>query len=568
MGFNSIDIEMVKESTDIISVIGSYVDLKKSGSSWKGLCPFHREKTPSFHVSPVRNTWKCFGCGKGGDVISFLMELKNLEFLEIVEELAEECGIDIKKTSKASSSSSSSSKGLFEVMTAAQDFYRNCFIDSRGKEAREYLKQRSIDDDILDIGIGYAPGGNSLLSHLKECNFSVSVMSEAGLVITDKERPYDRFRKRLTFPIRDRRGRVVSFGARGFGDALPKYLNGPETPIYKKGSFLYGYSSAQKGARETGMAILVEGYFDHARLLSIGLTGTVATSGTAFTLKQAKNFKGMSDKLFICYDGDSAGSKAAVKASEILLSVGVYPLIIRLPDGMDPDDYVRKWGKESFEKLIHSALDPITFCVTLLGGKVVDGPGKVRITNRLLEVAGSASDPLIEEELQKIVERITGFSRTALMKSADALKDTRKPVERRGNRSKSEIHASDRGILRAVTVGGLLDRELIRFLRNEDLTSKRAVEILVSFRHQVELGYTKVSFGELPETIAGDCVDIVGILPSISSNEINSLKVNIERKRRELPRRKELRRRLSDADPEEKAMTLEELADGGAIHER
>ncbi len=567
MAFNPIDVETIKDSTDIVLVIGRYVNLKRSGSSWKGLCPFHRDKTASFFVSPSRNTWKCFGCGEGGDVISFLMKIRNLGFLEVVEELAEENGIEIKR-SGTGTASAGTSRGLFEVVAEAQEFYKKCFHEPDGKQAREYLQQRAINDDVLEIGIGYAPGGNSLLAHLRNRNYSVSVMSEAGLVITDRGDPYDRFRKRLTFPIRDRRGRVVSFGARGFGDAVPKYLNGPETSIYKKGSFLYGYSTAQKGARESDMAILVEGYFDHARLISIGFTGTVATSGTALTEKQARNLKGMSDNIYICYDGDSAGSKAAVKAAEILLSQGAYPLIVRLPEGLDPDDFVRAKGKEAFEQLLSSAPDPVSFCISLLGGEIPDGPGRIQVARRLLEVVASSSDPLIEEDLQRKVEKFTGYSRTALAKSGEAIRDSRIPSVHRSRRSKGEIGSGDRGILRAITAGGLLDRELIRFLRDEDMKSERAVLILSAFRKQIDLGYSTLVFGELPEDIAGDCADIVGVLESVTSQEISSLKMDIERKRREIPRRRELRRGLSTADSEERAMTLEELADGGAIHER
>lgn len=567
MAFNPIDVEMVKDSTDMVFKIQQFVELKRSGSSWKGLCPFHREKTPSFFVFPARGTWKCFGCGEGGDIISFLMKHRNLTFLEVIEELAEENGITIEK-SGSGTVSAGTSKGLYEVVAEAQEFYRNCFREPAGKMAREYLRQREIDEDALEIGIGYAPGGNTLLVHLSNCNFSVSVMSEAGLVITGRGDPYDRFRKRLTFPIRDRRGRVVSFGARGFGDAEPKYLNGPETSIYRKGSFLYGYSTAQKGARESGMAILVEGYFDHARLISIGLAGTVATSGTALTEKQARNLKGMSDSVYICYDGDSAGTKAAVKAAEILLSQGGYPLIVKLPDGMDPDDFIREKGKNAFEHLLWSALDPVSYCISLLGGQLPDGPGRIKATSRLLEVVASSSDPLVEEDLQRKVERFTGYSRTALAKSREAIRDSRKPSAYRGRRSKGEIGSGDRGILRAITAGGLLDRELIAFLRDDDMTSDRAAAILSAFRKQMDQGYSTLVFGEIPEEIAGDCADIVGVLESVTSREINSLKADIERKRREMPRRRELRRGLSGADSEKKAITLEELADGGTIHER
>jgi DNA primase len=565
MSPKSIDVELVKNSTDLVSVVQQYVQLKRSGSSWKGLCPFHKEKTPSFYVSPVRGSWKCFGCGRGGDVISFLMEMRNLSFLEVLEELAEASGITFDR-SGMERASTGASRGLYGVIAEAQKYYRKCFDGPQGKQARNYLEEREFSGNIAGVEIGYAPGGNTLLEYLRTRGFSVSVMADAGLVITDRGEPYDRFRKRITFPIRDRRGRVVSFGARGFGDAVPKYLNGPETAVYRKGSFLYGYSNAQKGARESGNAILVEGYFDHARLVSSGFTQTVATSGTALTEKQARNLRGMADNIFVCYDGDSAGSKAAVRAAEVLLAQGAYPLLVKLPEGEDPDDFIRKKGSEAFNQLLSSACDPVTFCVSLAGGRVPEGPARIKFAQRLLEVAVASSNPLVEEELQRKVEKVTGYSRTALSRTANTIRDSKvfsMPV-----RNKDEMGSGDRSILKAVTAGGFLDRELIRFLRNDDFTSEISVKIITAFREQLEKGYSSVVYGELPGDILHECVDITGAIEFVTSGEIDKLRRDIERKRREIPRLRGLQKSLSSSDPETKAIALEELADGRVLHER
>jgi DNA primase len=567
VAFNPVDVNQVKDRTDIVSTIGRYVELKRSGTSLKGLCPFHREKTPSFFVFPASGTWKCFGCSAGGDVISFLMHYRNLNFLEVVEELADESGIPLKKTGE-SHVGFNTSAGLYEILEEAQRFFKKCFNEASGKHARDYLAERSVSEENLNMGIGFAPAGNALLAHLLKLGYSISVMNEAGLVITDRSEPCDRFRNRLTFPVKDRRGRVVSFGARAMGDAVPKYLNGPETSVYSKGSFLYGYSTAQEGARESGKVILVEGYFDHARLVSAGFPGTVATCGTALTEKQARNLTFMSDNICICYDGDKAGRKAAVRSAEILLSLGCYPRIVHLPLDMDPDDFVKKRGKEAFAQLLNSALDPISFCITLLGGSIPDGSGRIAATRRLLEVVASASNSLVEEDLQTKVEKFSGFSRTALAKTSDEIKKSRIPLYGAGRKSAGEISSGDRGILRAATTGGRLDGELIRFLRDDDMTSELAVKILQVFRKQLDQGYSSLVFGEMPEELAGECAGISGVLSSVSTVEIKKLMTDVEKKRREIPRRLELRKGLSGADAEQKAITLEELADGGSLHGR
>ena len=567
MNFSPIDIELIKSSPDIVSTIGQFVELKRAGSSWKALCPFHKEKSPSFVVTPTKGMWKCFGCGLGGDVVAFLMLVKNLTFPEVLEELAEQNGIEIHHKHD-SSFRKPVTTGLFEAVEEAQKFYKKCFGESTGASAKKYLSQRGIDDNQLQIGIGYAPAGNALFSHLQKLGYSTSILCEAGLVVKneDNSNPYDRFRNRLTFPIKDRRGRVVSFGARALGDGKPKYLNGPETAIYKKGTFLYGFSDAQKEARNSGTAVLVEGYFDHARLLSVGIKGVVATSGTAFTDKQARNFVSMADKLVICYDGDKAGSKAAVKAAEILLAQGSYPLIIRIPDGKDPDDYIAEFGVDAFKVLLNSPHDPISFCIQLLGGHIPEGPRRSQITKRLLQVISASTNPLIEEDLIKKVEKFTGYSRTALQKMETVIVEAVRPTIFRTQHNRNDIDNGDKAILKVATVAGRYDRNFIRFLKNDDMKSDTGLALLLAFRAQLEEGYSEIMFAAFDEVVRGVSLDIVGNISSITSDEILKVKKRIE-KNRVMARRKMLKNRLSEGTPEQKAMDLEELADGGILHE-
>ncbi|PIE53091.1 DNA primase [Candidatus Fermentibacteria bacterium] len=565
MGYDPIDIQRVKEASDIVFVVRQFVDLKRAGSSWKGLCPFHNEKTPSFTVSPSKGTWKCFGCDKGGDVFTFLMEQQNLTFPEVVRQLAEENGIDLKETG-SSGAGYERRKILFNIVQECQDFYLASIKKDAGFECRKYLESRKINDNELALGIGYAPGGNATLRHLSDKGYSVSTMCEAGVVLQrDGQEPYDRFRNRLTFPICDRRGRVVSFGARAMDDSQPKYLNGPETGIYSKGSILYGYSRAQKAARNSGRVILVEGYFDHARLAASAVEEAVAASGTAFTEKQARSLLGMADSVFICFDGDSAGSSAAVKVAKILLAQGGYPSIIRLPSGQDPDDYISAKGINAFSDLLKNAVDPITFCMGLVAPREQGGPSRVKVARRLLEVASCASDALIEEDLKEKVEKFTGFSRTSLSR---AIADKRQESERRNTpRVADRLSPADKSILRAATAGGFLHGELLEHLRAEDLDSEQGRDMFIQLADQLRRGYTSVILAELTGDTARLALDIVGELESVTSEDLVMLRKSIERERREIPRRRQLRQRLQEADEEEKAIILEDLRDLGGLHE-
>ncbi len=564
MAYNPVDVELLRDRVDILDTVRRYVDLKKSGSNWVGLCPFHREKSPSFNVNPSRNMWKCFGCHEGGDVFKFLMMIRNLTFPEVLEELAEENGITLKVTGDVSGAVKRRS-GIYTLLEAVQEFFSRSFAGAPGREARAYLENRDIDENLLRIGIGYAPGGNALLPHLRSLGYSVSSMEEAGVVSTGANGHYDRFRNRLTFPIHDRRGRIVSFGARALDDTNPKYLNGPETDVYRKGSFLYGYARAQKHARTQGRVILVEGYFDHARLLASGFEETVATSGTALTERQARNLTGMADTVLICYDGDAAGSKAAVKAAETILAQKGYPRLIKLPGGCDPDDFVRERGPNQFEKLLETPLDPISFCISLMKGRPLEGAARTRTARRMLQVASAASDPLTEEDLRRKVEEYTGYSRTALLKASE---DLRREDAPRRSKAMEELSPGDRAVLRAATAAGRLDRDLIRFLHSADMSSQLGVTILKELVRQLDMGYSTLVFGELEDSISGLCADIAGSLDSVTTNDIKRLKRTIEKNRREKPRRRELIGRLRGAEPGERAAILEELNDFGGFHDR
>ena len=486
--FSNRSIERVREATDIVAVIGRYISLKRSGSSMKGLCPFHKEKTPSFFVSPHRQMYHCFGCGAGGDVFSFLMNYLSYSFSEAVEELADEAGIELEKSGR----DHSRTDVFRDILKETHRFYLRQLRSDSGAPAAEYLKSRKISEGtVKKLGIGWAPEGNLLSTHLRGKGYSENHMIESGMVMKSRSGRgvYDRFRSRIVFPISDRRGRVISFGGRIFsstGSDAPKYLNGPDSPIFRKGDYLYGYRSAASAARDLDMVIVVEGYFDHARFCELGFDCVVATCGTALTPSQARQAGSLSSSLFLCYDGDSAGQRASVKASEVVLQQGIMPRLIDIPEGEDPDDYLADSEGEAVLELTAGAEDPIRYALNLLGGwsSVKGSSRRIKVVRRLTEIATSASEPIIRETLLKIVASETGYSMDTLRDEAGELKSQVRRKPRSATHSE-DLNRWDSRILAAVLLSedGLSD-PMIAFMRKEDLRTEAGRRILGEIQKQ------------------------------------------------------------------------------------
>ncbi|HOO47059.1 MAG TPA: DNA primase, partial [Deltaproteobacteria bacterium] len=341
------DVETIKAQIDIVSVISEYVALKQRGKSFIGLCPFHKEKTPSFNVDPQRQIYKCFGCGKGGDVINFVMEKKGLNFPEAVEELAARFHIPIKKTTGRKGTQN---KQFFETNRSAMEYYEQVLNSPKGERARAYLKSRGLSDEtIRTFRIGYAPDSWDMLSRMfREKGISLEVAFTCGLLI---KRPsggyYDRFRDRVMFPILDLSSEVIGFGGRAIGKADAKYINTPESPVFKKRRVLYNLCSAKAGIRDCG-ATVVEGYMDVVSLSNAGYPSAVATLGTAMGEEHVHLLRRFTDTIILVFDGDSAGKNAMLRAAEPFLNNDVNPKVVVLPAGKDPDDIARTdpdlWG--------------------------------------------------------------------------------------------------------------------------------------------------------------------------------------------------------------------------------
>lgn len=360
MGFIPQDkIDEIKSVADIVSVIGDYVELKRAGSNYVGLCPFHNEKTPSFSVSPSKGIFHCFGCGVGGDVISFIMQKEGLSYPEAIKFLADKLGILV-ETNEVNKEKYEHRKKLFEINNEAKLFYyKNLLINDIPKE---YIKKRNLNNNLINkFIIGYADGKNSLYRHLLQKGYQKDDIIEVGLINQDeKGNVYDKFRNRLMFPIIDIRGNVIGFGGRALADSRAKYMNSPQSLAYDKSKNVYGVSNL-KNSTKVGKIILVEGYMDVISLTNYGFDYAIASLGTSLTHDQAKLIKRYCKNIYICYDGDSAGQNATSRAIEIFKEQDISPNIIVIPDNMDPDDYIKQFGNKSFDRLIDNAVDSVIY---------------------------------------------------------------------------------------------------------------------------------------------------------------------------------------------------------------
>lgn len=348
-------IEEVRSASDLVDVISETVPLKRAGANYKGCCPFHHEKTPSFMVSNEKGIYKCFGCGESGDVIAFVMKTQNMSFVEAVEYLANRANISVPDRDEEQDPKQEEKKRLYALnREAAIYYYRNL---KRARDAYAYFRKRNLNiETIQKFGLGFS---SDQWQEVKEAmlkkGFTEEEMLRAGLLSkSDKGRTYDRFRGRMMFPIQDIRGRMIGFGGRVLGSGEPKYLNSPETLIFNKRFHLYALNLAKKDARRDGL-ILVEGYMDVIALHQAEITTAVASLGTALTKEQAHLIKRYTDQVYICYDSDSAGQKATARAIQVLLAAGLEPRIIRLGKYKDPDEWIQRDGVESFRQAIKTA---------------------------------------------------------------------------------------------------------------------------------------------------------------------------------------------------------------------
>lgn len=403
----------LRSAADIVQVIGEHTRLKKAGRSWKGLCPFHNERTPSFTVDREKGLYHCFGCGAGGDVIHFVRQMDRLDFPEAVEALASRFGVTVPRRAFRRPQDDRREK-IYEALSAAHRFYMG-ELARPGNKAAAYLAERGVTPEMSRrLGLGYAPDSWESISRALSPAFSESLLIEAGLLQPRQEGKsgsYDRFRDRLIFVVRDDRGRPSGFGGRALArDAEPKYLNSPETPVFQKKRLLYGLSEARDAIRKRDRAVLVEGYFDHLALVTAGIDEAVASMGTALTPEQAAKLKRLCPMAVVCYDGDPAGRAATRGALEHILAQGLAARVVRLPAGLDPHDVLREQGADRLSAMIEEAPDYLTWLLEDANPleRGLDSAQKSARISSVVELIGKIPDTILRHEECRRVARHSG----------------------------------------------------------------------------------------------------------------------------------------------------------------
>ena len=411
----------VKENNDIVAVISEYVNLKQRGRSFTGLCPFHSEKTPSFTVSREKQLFYCFGCGAGGDVLTFIMRIENLTFGPALRLLAERANIQLPEVqlSPTGKKQKEERERLYRLNAFAAAFYQKILWQTKtGTKAVAYLEARGITRAAAEkFGLGYAPPQwTALVGLFRKKGVALDEAEKAGLVCGGAEGFYDRFRDRLLFPITDPRGRIIGFGGRLLGDGQPKYLNSPETLIYQKNRSLYGLAEAREGIRRRGQVIVVEGYMDVIQAHQQGIDEVVASSGTALTPEQVRLLKRYSDKVFIAYDADAAGEAATIRGLDLLAAAGADVRVIRLPAGEDPDSLLKKEGAAGFRRYMAESVDLFTFKLAYIleNADLATPTGKARAVQRVFPLLTQVKNEIMREAYLKHTAAAVGVSETTI----------------------------------------------------------------------------------------------------------------------------------------------------------
>ena len=484
--------EKGKQQAEIIRVIGEYVRLKKTGQNFTGLCPFHQEKSPSFAVHPVRQIYHCFGCGVGGDVFKFVMEVDKCSFPEAIRTVAEKCGIPIPRPREHSPEERQENQqraGLVEMhREAAAFFVRQLHEAAEGKVAAAYLEDRGMDRAATTrFGLGFAPSsGDALLRQLKS-KYSEKLLEASGLLSRDQSgRFYDRFRRRIIFPISNEAGKIIAFGARAMGDEQPKYLNSPETPIYSKSKVLYHLDRAKEGLRQSDFAILVEGYMDAIAVARAGLTNVVASCGTSLAEPQIKLLGRFTRRVIVNYDPDTAGQAATERSLVLLLEKEFDVRVLALPGGADPDKFLKEHGADAYKKLLSQAPPYLDYLIgrarkmdrTTASGKVAAlnylMPYVQRLPDRLLRSEWAtriASELRVDEPvLREALRRAATERRSEVKPKVELLSPVVKPAERQLIRMLIEADEFRVRLAEEIIASGL----------HRGLESEKILELLVS----------------------------------------------------------------------------------------
>lgn len=420
-------LEEIKNRLDIIDVVSEYVQLKRSGQNFKALCPFHFEKTPSFMVSPSKQIFHCFGCGIGGDIVTFVMKYENISFSEALRHVAKKAGIDLGEV-KFEKEDAEKREKIYQINKEAMKFFINNLKLS--ETAMTYLRKRDINEEsIKNFFIGYTTSErDSLIRHLKKRGYNDSIIKDAGLAASDEKGIRDIFRERIIFPIFNTHNDVIGFGGRVLDDSLPKYFNTPETDIFKKGESLFGLNLAKEEIRKKGYSIIVEGYIDTIICHQYGFKNTIAPLGTALTPKQLLKLKQLTNNIILVFDSDDAGVSAAKRSLSIIFENNLRAKILLLPEGEDPDSFLRKKGSQAFMKMVSDSMSLIEFLF------LTSKQDKIDTTREALNMITHIKDLIIADELLVELSDRSRINEIALRDELKKLKKKARLPESKANK--------------------------------------------------------------------------------------------------------------------------------------
>ncbi len=487
----------LRNQADILRIVGDYVSLKKKGASYWACCPFHNEKTPSFSVNPAKQFFKCFGCGKAGDVFTFVMEIEGCPFPEAVKTVAEKSGIQVPRVedSKEYEERDRLRAEILQINQWATEFFEeNLMQTPEGRGACGYLEKRGISDETRKtFRLGYAPNSwDACSEYLKSRGASRSQIEQSGLVTIKENRSgfYDRFRGRLMFPICDTQGRVVAFGGRTLGDGEPKYLNSPETIVYTKGEHLFGLNNSRDAIRRRGYAVLVEGYLDYLIPWQAGVTNLVASLGTALTDNQVRLLGRYARRIVVNFDPDSAGVAATKRSLELLVAQGFRVNVLSLPDNLDPDEYIRAHGPQSYLKVLKSSQPFLDYIVeeALKSHDQKRPQGKVETINAILPYLRLVKDRIERaEQFELIADRLkidSNLIREEFKKAANTRQET---VSERVMTSMIAVKPAEKKLLECMLNHANVRRNMLAEITDEDLDGLRTAslfQLLLDFERQ------------------------------------------------------------------------------------
>lgn len=566
-------IEQVRQTADILDIISGVVNLKKRGQNYFGLCPFHNEKTPSFSVAPAKEIYHCFGCNAGGNVFHFLMEYEKMTFVEAVKNLGDRYGIKVEFGED--DKNQEELKRLRDFQSTTTVFYEKLLSSPEGKPVMKYLQDRGLSKDIIkEFQLGFSPDSwDRLLKLSRKNGIPGKIMDKSGLFTRTQKGVFDRFRNRLMFPIHNPGGQVIAFGGRTMDEKDPaKYMNSPETILYSKSRVFYGLDKTQKTIRKAGTSILVEGYMDFLQLYQAGITNVLAVAGTAFTENHVHQIRKLTRKILLMYDGDTAGREASVRAGYLLLRGGIEPLIVTVPNDLDPDDWVRKDGVKAINEKIKTALPLINYHIQLSGVNKMSPAERSQFTRGMITEVVGIHDNIFRNEILRSISDEMKISERDIHAVADK-------EHRRKRKRKSEKDVMRPNLF--TSKGEKAQLELVKLLAGDDLTVrqkirdsvildyftvpvlKKLVEFFFSQYEEVDYGGVLQNFEtkDEQETIAGILLDlsVPEEVDRTIEDCINSLKSGPFREKIESARMKLREKEKSGEDVSELLMEISEL---------